>query len=96
MLFMVGIERPQEDTSWGIVVPVFEQFGYGCVSAADEQKEILYRAKAAILEMAAEMVADGHNLASLDVGYTDYRKTCYQRPFSRLFTGCDRCRNRRL
>ncbi|RUO21365.1 type II toxin-antitoxin system HicB family antitoxin [Aliidiomarina haloalkalitolerans] len=73
MLFMVGIERPQEDTSWGIVVPVFEQFGYGCVSAADEQKEILYRAKAAILEMAAEMVADGHNLASLDVGYTDYR-----------------------
>lgn len=31
MLFMVGIEHPQNDsTALGIVVPVLEQFGYGC------------------------------------------------------------------
>ncbi|WP_372941416.1 type II toxin-antitoxin system HicB family antitoxin [Shewanella sp.] len=75
MLFMIGIERPlKDDTAWGIVVPVFEKFGYGCVSAADDKSEILYRAKAAILEMAAEMVSDGYSLASLDEGFVDYRK----------------------
>lgn len=74
MLFMIGIERPQNNNiAWGIVVPVFEKLGYGCVSAADEKSEILYRAKAAILEIAAEMVADGHSLVALDEGFVNYR-----------------------
>lgn len=74
MLFMMGIEHPkEEDAAWGIIIPVFETFGYGCFSAADEKRDILYRAKAAILEMAAEMVSDGQSLSSLDVGFVNYR-----------------------
>ena len=74
MLFMVGIERPQDNnTAWGIIVPVFEELGYGCVSAADEQGEVLYRAKEVILLMAEEVIADGHMLSMLNTGFVDYR-----------------------
>jgi hypothetical protein len=74
MLFMIGIERPQDNnTAWGIIVPVFEAFGYGCISSADEQDEILYRAKEVILLMAEEVMADGHMLSMLDTGFVDYR-----------------------
>ena len=73
MLFMVGIERPHEDNNaWGIVVPAFEKLGYVCVSAADEKEEILYRAKAAILTLAEEVIEDGHRLATLKEEWTDY------------------------
>ncbi|MCW4630975.1 type II toxin-antitoxin system HicB family antitoxin [Marinomonas rhodophyticola] len=74
MLFMVGIERPQDNnTAWGIIVPVFEELGYGCVSAADEQGEVLYRAKEVILLMAEEVIANGHMLSTLNTGFVDYR-----------------------
>lgn len=74
MLFMIGIERPvNDDTAWGIIVPVFEKLGYGCCTAADEKSEILYRAKDVILEMAADVIADGHSLSALDEGFVDYR-----------------------
>lgn len=74
MLFMVGIERPQDNnTAWGIIVPVFEELGYGCISAADKQEEILYRAKEVILLMSEEVIADGHMLSTLNTGFVDYR-----------------------
>ncbi|TPE54300.1 hypothetical protein FJM67_04960 [Maribrevibacterium harenarium] len=74
MLFMVGIEKPEnKNSAWGIVVPVFEELGYGCVSAADSQAELLYRAKEAILTMAEEVIADGHMISALDRGFADYQ-----------------------
>lgn len=74
MLFMVGIERPQHtDEAFGIIVPVFEKLGYGCVSAADSREDILYQARAAILTMAEEVIQDGHLPETLEEGYQDYR-----------------------
>ncbi|TMP28667.1 hypothetical protein CWB99_07130 [Pseudoalteromonas rubra] len=72
MLFMVGVERPQCDgEAFGIIVPVFELLGYGCISAADTREAVLYSAKDAILEVAEEMLQGGHALDALDTGYQD-------------------------
>lgn len=36
MFFSVGVETPKDDqTAYGITVPAFDCFGFGCVSAAD-------------------------------------------------------------
>ncbi len=73
MLFMVGIEIPEnESEAFGIIVPVFEKSGYGCVSAADERKDILKQAKFAILEMAEELINDGLLTETLNEGYKNY------------------------
>ncbi|MEH6454848.1 MAG: type II toxin-antitoxin system HicB family antitoxin [Cocleimonas sp.] len=73
MLFMVGIEVSEDDKqAHGIIVPVFEKLGYGCFSAADEEKEIFFKAKEAILIMAEEALNDGHLIESLNEGYHDY------------------------
>lgn len=75
MLFMVGVECPKnENEAYGIIVPAFEKLGYGCFSAADDRKEILYQAKEAILLMAEELVNDGHLIENLDEGYQDYQQ----------------------
>ncbi len=74
MMFMVGIEHPKSDNqAWGLIVPVFEKLGYGCISAADSERDILYQAKQAIVNMAEEVILDGHLLSSLDEGFKDYR-----------------------
>ncbi|GAB1077506.1 MULTISPECIES: type II toxin-antitoxin system HicB family antitoxin [Shewanella] len=74
MLFMVGVEVPKnDDTAFGIVVPAFESLGYSCFSAADEEQQILNKAKEAILDMAEEVLNDGHLLESLDKGYQNYQ-----------------------
>ncbi|SGZ09088.1 type II toxin-antitoxin system HicB family antitoxin [Moritella viscosa] len=75
MLFMIGIENPKnENEAYGMIVPAFEQIGYGCISAADEKKDIFSQAKLAILDMAEEAYKDGHLLSALDVGYTEHSK----------------------
>lgn len=75
MLFMIGIETPEnEQIAYGIVVPAFDKIGYGCFAAADEEADVLTQAKLAILDMAEEAFTDGHILSALDVGYKDYSK----------------------
>lgn len=73
MLFMVGIETPMsEKYAYGMVVPAFDEIGYACVAAADEEADVLNQVKLAILDMAEEAYKDGHVLSTLDVGYKDY------------------------
>lgn len=74
MLFMVGIEVPEnEDTAYGIIVPVFEKVGYGCASAADKREDILNQAKLAILDMAEEVINDGILPKALNEGFQHYQ-----------------------
>ena len=74
MLFLVGIEIPaQACEAYGIIVPVFEQVaGYGWVSAADHESDILHQARDAILTMAEQLADDGQDLTQLDQGFKDY------------------------
>ena len=75
MLFMVGIETPQDDSyAWGIEVPAFERIGLGCTSAADEEGDILNQARDAILSMAEVALEQGILLESLAEPYHDYSK----------------------
>lgn len=74
MLFTVGIETPKDnDHAFGIVVPVFELVGYGCVSAADSRDQILFRAKEVILTMVEEVISDGLLVEQLEDNYKNYR-----------------------
>lgn len=73
MLFMVGIEAPKNETeAWGITVPVFEKFGLGCVSAVDDEKDILTEARDVILSMAEVALEQGILLDDLAEPYHDY------------------------
>lgn len=73
MLFMVGIEEPKnKNEAWGIVVPVFERLGLGCVSAVDDEKDILVEAKDVILSMAEIALEQGVLLDDLAEPYRDY------------------------
>ncbi|WP_039057750.1 type II toxin-antitoxin system HicB family antitoxin [Enterobacter sp. Bisph1] len=60
MFFSVGVESPADaSTAFGISVPAFDRFDYGCVSAADEQTDIPVMAREAILSIVEEMVISG-------------------------------------
>ncbi len=73
MLFMTGIEAPKnKNEAWGITVPVFERFGLGCVSAVDNEKDILTEARDAILSMAEIALEQGILLNDLAEPYHDY------------------------
>ena len=73
MLFVIGVEKPGSDSeAFGVIVPVFESVGYGCVSASDKEARILDCARDAILSMAECMDDDGIPLGQLDVGFVDY------------------------
>ena len=73
MLFMVGIETPENDScAWGIEVPVFERIGLGCTSAADKEGDILNQATSAILTMAEVAMEQGILLDELAEPYHDY------------------------
>ena len=75
MLFMVGIETPENDScAWGIEVPVFERIGLGCTSAADKEGDILNQATSAILTMAEVAMEQGILLDELAEPYHDYSK----------------------
>jgi len=75
MFFSVGVESPKDaDTAFGITVPAFDRFDYGCVSAADEQKDIPVMAREAILSIVEEMIISGaHSVEDItDAGYMVY------------------------
>ena len=73
MLFMVGIEVPdKKKEAWGLVVPVFERFGLGCVSAVDNEQDILAEARDVILSMAEMALEQGVLLDDLAEPYHDY------------------------
>ena len=73
MLFMVGIEVPKsENEAWGIVVPAFERIDLGCVSAVDNESDILIEARDVILSMAEVALEQGFLLSDLAEPYKDY------------------------
>ena len=75
MFFSVGVESPKDaDTAFGINVPAFDQFDYGCVSAADEQADIPVMAREAILSIVEEMLISGsHSVEDIkDAGFIVY------------------------
>lgn len=75
MFFSVGVEIPQdENTAFGMIVPAFEAYGYGCFSAADSQKEIPSMVREAILLTVEDMVINGKALVEQieDAGYLTY------------------------
>ncbi|EBV4110494.1 type II toxin-antitoxin system HicB family antitoxin [Salmonella enterica] len=75
MFFSVGIESPKNaSTAFGIIVPAFDQFNYGCVSAADEQADIPVMAREAILSIVEEMIISGtHSVEDItDAGFMVY------------------------
>ncbi|EIB5263610.1 type II toxin-antitoxin system HicB family antitoxin [Escherichia coli] len=75
MFFSVGVETPKDDQiAYGITVPAFDRFDFGCVSAADSQAEIPVMAREAILAIVEEMVLSGaHSLDDIhDEGYLSY------------------------
>ena len=66
MLFHVLVETPKsKDDAFGIYVPAFSRLDYGCYSAADTETDIVSQAQDAILGMAEEILADGHDLNDL-------------------------------
>ncbi|EEU3290528.1 CopG family transcriptional regulator [Escherichia coli] len=75
MFFSVGVETPKDDQiAYGITVPAFDRFDFGCVSAADSQAEIPVMAREAILAIVEEMLLSGaHSLDDIhDEGYLAY------------------------
>lgn len=73
MLFSVGVELAKnKDELNGIVVPVFDKFGYGCNSASESEDKIISNAIDAILTISYEMILDGLDLSLLQEGYADY------------------------
>jgi len=77
MFFTVGIEEPcEENIAYGLSIPAFDKYGYGCVSAADQQADIPIMAREAILTIIEEMLLSGsHSLEEItDEGVTTYSK----------------------
>ncbi len=77
MFFSVGVETPQDDsTAYGIIVPAFSAYGYGCFSAADTQSEIASMAREAILLTIEDMVLSGKFSVEQikDAGYLTYSR----------------------
>lgn len=60
MFFSVGVETPKdENTAYGMIVPAFSAYDYGCFSAADTQDQIAPMVKEAILLVVEDMLQDG-------------------------------------
>jgi len=77
MFFTVGIEEPREaNTAYGLSIPAFDKYGYGCISAADEQADIPIMAREAILTIIEEMLLSGtHSIEDItDEGVAAYSK----------------------
>ncbi|MBT0728741.1 type II toxin-antitoxin system HicB family antitoxin [Rosenbergiella nectarea] len=78
MFFTVGIETPHEaNTAYGLSIPAFDKYGYGCVSAADEQADIPVMAREAILTIIEEiMLAGTYSIEEItDDGVASYSKS---------------------
>lgn len=88
MYFSVGVETPKdENTAYGIVVPVFSTYDYGCFSAADSHEEIAANAREAILAMLDEVALDGrHSVSDMkDAGFMVYQASSEYSEFDKWF-----------
>lgn len=57
MFFSVGLETPKDDkTAYGMIVPAFMAYDYGCFSAADTRQEIAPMVREAILMTIEDLV----------------------------------------
>jgi|SRR5476649_404534 len=84
MFFSVGVETPKdENTAYGMIVPVFSAYDYGCFSAADTKEEIASMAREAILLTVEDMILSGkysvdqikdagHLVYSMNPEYADF------------------------
>ncbi|MCI1677205.1 MAG: type II toxin-antitoxin system HicB family antitoxin [Ewingella americana] len=84
MFFSVGLEIPKDDqTAFGMIVPAFSAYNYGCFSAADTPQEIAPMVREAILmtledmaigeKYAVEDIVDaGHLVYAADPEYADF------------------------
>lgn len=75
MFFSVGVEMPKdENTAYGMIVPAFSAYDYGCFSAADTQDQIAPMVKEAILMVVEDLIQNG-NISVEDIkdaGYLVY------------------------
>lgn len=77
MFFSVGVETPKdENTAYGMIVPAFSAYDYGCFSAADTQGEIAEMVRDAVLLTVEDMVLSGKfSVEQLtDAGYLTYSR----------------------
>ncbi|MEQ2019284.1 type II toxin-antitoxin system HicB family antitoxin [Photorhabdus bodei] len=76
MFFSVGVELSKdENTAYGLVVPVLCTENYGCFSAADNKEDIAIMAREAILLTVEDMVANNRTVEHIqDAGYLVYAK----------------------
>lgn len=74
MFFSVGVETPKdENTAYGMIVPAFSAYDYGCFSAADSQDQIGPMVKEAILLVAEDLLRSGIAANEIkDAGYLVY------------------------
>ncbi len=75
MFFSVGVITPKdENTAYGMIVPAFSAYEYGCFSAADTQEQIAPMVKEAILIVIEDLIQDGKvTVDSIrDAGYLVY------------------------
>ncbi|MCU5774061.1 type II toxin-antitoxin system HicB family antitoxin [Erwiniaceae bacterium BAC15a-03b] len=77
MFFSVGIETPKdENTAYGMIVPAFSAYDYGCFSAADSQDQIAAMVREAILLTVEDMLLNGkYSVEQIkDAGHLTYAK----------------------
>jgi hypothetical protein len=77
MFFSVGIETTKdENTAFGMIVPAFSAYDYGCFSAADAQGEIAEMVRDAVLLTVEDMVLNGKLSVDQiqDAGYLSYSR----------------------
>jgi len=75
MFFSVGVETPKdENTAYGMIVPAFSAYDYGCFSAADTQDQIAPMVKEAIMMVVEDLVQEGKASPDSikDAGYMVY------------------------
>ena len=75
MFFSVGVETPKdENTSYGMIVPAFSAYDYGCFSAADTQDQIAPMVKEAILMVVEDLIQENKVAAEdiKDAGFMVY------------------------
>jgi len=75
MFFSVGVETPKdENTAYGMIVPAFLVYDYGCFSAADTQDQIAPMVKEAIMGVVEDLVLERKVAVETikDAGYLAY------------------------
>lgn len=77
MFFSVGVETAKdENTAYGMIVPAFSAYGYGCFSVADTQGEMTEMVRDAVLLTVEDMLLSGKFSVEqfTDAGYLTYSR----------------------